>query len=85
MAEKQQKWPCTGNLSAWVTIDPGKMLKIRDLHEGPEIAAKWNVDISANVVLVKWVKCYGSEYHPGLVVCIEMPVFSKISSIIVKD
>jgi hypothetical protein len=71
-----------------VTIGPGKMLQISDLQEGPEIAAKLNVDTCANVLLVKRVKHYGS-YRPGLVVCLEineeLPVFSKISTIVVKD
>lgn len=56
---------------------------------GPEIAVKLNMDMSANVMLVKWVKHDGSEYRPGLAVCLEMnaelPVFCKICSIVVKD
>lgn len=38
---------------------------------------------------LKWVKHYGTEYRPSLIVCFEvadeMPVFCKIRTIIVKD
>lgn len=38
---------------------------------------------------VKWVKQHGTEYRPGLIVCVEVadeiPVFYKIKNIIVKD
>lgn len=40
-------------------------------------------------MFVKWVKHDGSEYRPGLAVCLEMnaelPVFCKICSIVMKD
>lgn len=92
LAKKHQKYMAlhweSFSLSR-VTIGPGKMIPITDLQEGPEIAGKLNVAISDNVLLVKWVKHYGTEYRPGLVVCVEineeMPVFCKISTIIVKD
>lgn len=72
-----------------VTIGPGKMLQLTEVERGPEIAARLNVDTSTNVLLVKRVKHYGSEYRTGLVVCLEMceelPVFCKISAIVIKD
>lgn len=39
-----------------VTDSPEKMLKISNLQEGPEIAARLNVDTSANVQVVKRVR-----------------------------
>ncbi len=70
-------------------VSPGKMSQLKDLKEGPEVAAKLNTAIFTNVLSVKWVKHYGTEYRPGLIVCVEvadeMPVFYKIQTIIVKD
>ena len=72
-----------------LTIGPGKMMQLGELKEGPDIAAKLNTAISTNVLSVRWVKHHGTEYRPGLIVCVEvvdeMPVFCKISTIIVKD
>ena len=72
-----------------LTIGPGKIVQLRELKEGPEIAAKLNAAMSNNVLSVKWVKHYGTEYRPGLLVCVEvadeMPVFCKIRTLIVKD
>ncbi|XP_023817614.1 uncharacterized protein LOC111948487 isoform X1 [Oryzias latipes] len=70
-------------------VGPGKMFWLQDLKEGPEIADKLNTAISTNVLSVKWVKHNGTEYKPGLIVCVEvaneMPVFYKIHTIFVKD
>ena len=72
-----------------LTVGPGKMSQLQELKQGPEIAAKLNTAIATNVLTVKWVKHYGTEYRPGLIVCVEvaeeMPVFCKIRTIIVKD
>ncbi|KAK0149552.1 hypothetical protein N1851_009708 [Merluccius polli] len=65
------------------------MLQLSKLKEGPEIAAKLNTELSTNVLSVKWVKHNGTEYRPGLLVCVEvaaeMPVFCQIQTVIVKD
>lgn len=72
-----------------LTIGPGKIVQLGELKEGPDIAAKLNTAISNNVLSVRWVKHHGTEYRPGLTVCVEvvyeMPVFCKIRTIIVKD
>ena len=67
-----------------LTIGPGNMVQLGGLKEGPDIAAKLNTAISTNVLLVRWVKHHGTEYRPGLIVCVEV-VFCKIRTIIVKD
>lgn len=72
-----------------LTVGPGKMSQLEELKEGADLAAKLNTALSTNVLTVKWVKHYGTEYRPGLIVCVEvaeeMPIFCKIRTIIVKD
>ncbi|XP_040924480.2 uncharacterized protein LOC114846307 isoform X1 [Betta splendens] len=72
-----------------LTIGPGKMVQLQDLKEGPEFAVKLNSALSTTVLSVRWVKHYGTEYRPDLLVCVEvtdeMPVFCKIKTILVKD
>jgi len=64
-------------------------VKLEELIEGPEIAAKLDTAVSNSILSVKWVKHFGSEYRPGLVVCVEvaneMPLFCKIKTVFVRD
>lgn len=54
-----------------------------------DISAYLHIDSQATVNLTNWVKCCGVEYRVGLFVCTgtdeNMPVLSKITSIILHD
>lgn len=67
---------------------PAPNISTRDTCASAIVQLQVAGDISASVLLVKWVKHYGSEYRPGLIVCLEfseeLPVFCKISTIIVR-
>lgn len=92
LANKHQRhmalqWECFKE-SRLVT-GPGKSVALSDLSGCVEISNKLTVPTNIAVLSVKWLKYYGTEYRPGLLVCVtvvnEMPVFCKLNSIIVKD
>ena len=65
------------------------MCLIETLEYTEDISAYLHIDSQATVNLTNRVKCYGVEYHVGLFVCTgtneNMPLFSKITSIILHD
>ena len=66
---------------------PVKTVKVYELKNGDMVADNLHIDMNCEVDAVSWVACYGTEYRPGLIVCSKiadgMPIFSKISDIIV--
>lgn len=72
-----------------LTLGPGKMVELREIRGGPEIASKLGVVISEIVYAVKWIKHHGTEYRPDFIICTEvaneMPVFCKIMTLAVKN
>lgn len=92
LANKHQQhmalqWECFKE--SRITIGPAKSVALRDLSGCFEIANKLTVQTDTVVLSVKWLKYYGTEYRPGLLVCIdvvdELPLFCKITSIIVNE
>ncbi|XP_039860163.1 uncharacterized protein LOC120716658 [Simochromis diagramma] len=80
-------WECM-SLKA-VESGPVKMRSLETQEYSEIISPYLHVDLQNTVKLTNWVKCSGVEYRVGLFVCTgtyeNMPVFSKITSIILHD
>lgn len=96
LAKKHQfaityNWECLTLNS--VESGPVKMHLLETLEYAEDISANLQIETQAMVSHTKWVKCSGVEYRVGLFVCTlclfdtdeNMPVFSKITSIIVHN
>ena len=79
-------WECFSSKA--VESGPVKQCLLETLDYTEDIAAYLHIDSQATIRLSNWVKC-GAEYCVGLFVCTgtdeNMPVFSKIISIILHD
>ena len=72
-----------------VASGPDKTQMLNDIENGESISQHFQLDMSSEIHFTPWVMCGGIEYHTGLVVCSnvvdEMPVFSKIVCIYLRD
>ena len=79
-------WECL--TSKAVESGPVKLCLLETLEFTEDISAYLQIDTQATIKITNWVKC-GVEYRVGLFVCTStdenMPVFSKISFIILHD
>jgi len=72
-------------------IESGPVSKelLSDLENNDFISEQLHIDLSSEVTVTPWVKCHGTEYRIGLVVCLDLvedaPVFGKIVTIFIKD
>ncbi|XDV29589.1 hypothetical protein PO909_032692 [Leuciscus waleckii] len=72
-------------------IESGPVSKelLSDLENGDFISEQLHIDLSSELTVTPWVKCHGTEYRSGLVVCLDLvddaPVFGKIVNIFIMD
>jgi len=72
-------------------IESGPVSKelLSDLENNDFISEQLHIDLSSEVTVTPWVKCHGTEYRIGLVVCLDLvedaPILGKIVKIFIKD
>ena len=80
----------------WQTFDPndlkmgpGKIKPLNEMEVGTKVSENLKVPVWTKVIDVKWVKCNGNVFRPGLAICVkvenELPVFHVIQKIVIKD
>lgn len=72
-----------------IETEPEKTQMLNDIENCELISQHFQLDMSGEIRVTPWVMCDGIEYHTGIVVCSdvvdEMPVFSKIVGIYLRD
>lgn len=62
---------------------------LSDLEHCDFISQQLHIDPSSEVTVTPWVKCHGTGYGCGLLVCLDLvvdaPAFEKIVNIFIKD
>lgn len=68
---------------------PVRTVKLGEIENSELVLDYFNSDLSMEISQTNWVKCFGTEYRTDLVVCTdvvnEMPVFSKIVTILLRN